>query len=110
MNQNNPDVWVIVELSGTKVETRYHRVLAGWYGGFAGSDSWRIGSGITRIVDKDTYWEIHNTSGSIYNCHKQVERFSGYTQNVYRSYCDENTEKLAMNHVALESILEQYQS
>ena len=110
MSQYNPDVWVIVELSGTKVESRYHRVLAGWYGGIAGSNSWKMSSGITRIVDKDTYWEIHNSSGSIYNCHKDIERFSGYTQNVYQSYYDENTDEVSINHVSLESILDQYKS
>lgn len=108
MNEYNPDVWIIVELSGSKVEKRYHRVLAGWYGGFAGSDRWKVSSGITRIVDKDTHWEIHNTSGSIYNCHKEVERFSGYTSNVYQSYHGENTDEVAMNHVTLESILGKY--
>jgi hypothetical protein len=110
MSQNNPDVWVIVELSGSKVEDRYHRVLAGWYGGFAGGDSWRMSSGVTRIVDKDTYWEIHNDSGSIYNCHKEIERFSGYTQNVYQSYYGKNTDEISINHVTLESILAKYQS
>ena len=110
MSQYNPDVWVIVELSGTKVESRYHRVLAGWYGGFARGDSWKMSSGITRIVDKDTYWEIHNTSGSIYNCHKDVERLSGYTQNVYQSYYDENTDEVSINQVSLESVLDQYKS
>ena len=108
MSQYNPDVWVIVELSGSKVESRYHRILAGWYGGFAGSNSWKMSSGITRIVDKDTHWEIHNTSGSIYNCNKEVERFSGYTQNVYQSYYGENTEEVSVNHVTVESILEKY--
>lgn len=108
MSQYNPDVWVIVELSGSKVESRYHRILAGWYGGFAGSNSWKMSSGITRIVDKDTYWEIHNTSGSIYNCHKDIERFSGYTQNVYQSYLNENTEEVSINHVTMESILGKY--
>lgn len=108
MSQYNPDVWIIAELSGSKVESRYHRILAGWYGGFAGSDSWKMSSGITRIVDKDTHWEIHNTSGSIYNCHKEVERFSGYTQNVYQSYYGENTDEVSINHVTMESILGKY--
>ena len=110
MSQYNPDVWVIVELSGTKVESRYHRVLAGWYGGYGGGDSWKMSSGITRIVDKDKFWEIHNSSGSIYNCHKEIERFSGYTQNVYQIYYGENTDKVSINHVSLESVLDQYKS
>ena len=106
----NPDVWVIVELSGDKVQSRYHRILAGWYGGFAGSDSWQMSSGVTKIVDQGTYWEIHNTSGSIYNCHKEIERFSGYTQNVYHSYQEENCDDIRMNHVPFESIRELYES
>lgn len=106
----SPDVWVVVELSGLKVENRYHRILAGWYGGFANGDSWKMSSGITRIVDKDTYWEIHNTSGSIYNCHKDIERFSGYTQNVYNSYQEENCDDISMNQVPFESIRALYES
>lgn len=105
----SPDVWVVVELSGLKVENRYHRILAGWYGGFANGDSWKMSSGITRIVDKDTYWEIHNTSGSIYNCHKDIERFSGYTQNVYNSYQEENCDDIRINHVPFESIRALYE-
>ena len=107
---HTPNVWVIVELSGNKVQSRYHRILAGWYGGFAGSDSWRMSSGITKIVDKDTYWEVHNDSGSIYNCYKDIERFSGYTQNVYHSYQEENCDDISMNQIPINSIKELYES
>ena len=105
----SPDVWVVVELSGLKVENRYHRILAGWYGGFANGDSWKMSSGITKIVDRDTHWEIHNTSGSIYKCHKDLERFSGYTQNVYHSYQEENCDDIRMTHVPFESIRALYE-
>jgi hypothetical protein len=104
-----PDVWVIVELSGDKVQSRYHRILAGWYGGFANGDSWQMSSGVTKIVDKDTYWEVHNTSGSIYHCYKHIERFSGYTQNVYNSYQEENCDDISMNQVPFESIKALYE-
>lgn len=108
MSTYTPDVWVIVEIKGSQVETTYHRILAGWYGGFARGDSWKMSSGITRIVEHDTYWEIHNSSGSIYDCHKNNERHSGYTRGIYESYAKDNNDKIGLTQVSLESIREQY--
>jgi len=102
---NNPDVWVIVELSGTKVKDRYYRVLAGWYGGYTGGDSWKMSSGITKIIDKDKFWEIHNESGSIYNCYKDIERFSGQTRNIYQSYQKDNTDEVTIKHIPIQQCL-----
>lgn len=106
-----PDVWVIVEFSGTKVEGKdncYHRVLAGWYGGFAGSNSWQLNSGITQIIDDGDYYEIHGASGSVYNCGKVVERFSGLTQSIYQGYVAQNDDKIAVKQVDIADILERY--
>ena len=104
-----PDVWVIVEISGNKVKNSpYHRVLAGWYGGFAGSDSWQMNSGITQIIDKGDYYEIHGDSGSVYNCGKVVERFSGYTQSVYAGFVEQNNDDIAVKQIDIADILERY--
>lgn len=111
MSQYTPDVWVIVELSGNKVQERdgrYHRILAGWYGGYLGSDSWKMNSGITRIIDKGNYYEIHGHSGSIYNCGKEIERFSGYTQSIYQSFTEQNSDEISVKQVEMKDILEQY--
>lgn len=111
MSEHNPDVWVVVEFSGTKVkgkDSRYHRVLAGWYGGFAGSNSWQMNSGITKIIDKGDYYEIHGDSGSIYNCGKSIERFSGLTQSIYQGYVAQNTDEIAINQVDISTILNLY--
>lgn len=73
-----PDAWVIVRFSSPKQETIY-KVLAGWYGGYCGSDSWKLSSGIERVeVDGDVF-HIHNYSGSEYICHKDIERTTGLT-------------------------------
>lgn len=108
MSNYHPDVWVIVELTGTDVKERYHRVLAGWYGGYAHGDSWKMSSGVEKIIKNGAVYEIHNTSGSIYHCHESVERLSGYTGGVLRSYMDQNTDKIAINQVTLESVLSKY--
>ena len=108
MRTYTPDCWVIVEISGSEVEMTYHRVLAGWYGGFAAGDSWKLSSGITKIVESDGAWEVHNESGSIYQCAKSAQRLSGYTQSIYASYASENSEKAALNIVTLDSIRSLY--
>jgi hypothetical protein len=83
MSVYTPDLWVIVEVKYNDDTEVTRKVLASWYGGYGGSDSWRLSSGITEIVDCDTYYEIHNESGSVYKCAKNAQSMSGYTASVY---------------------------
>lgn len=70
----------VIKLSGRAVaDSPMYKVLAGWFGGFAGSDSWGTSSGIEKIVDGGRHWDIHNFSGSVYRCVKNCERFSMLT-------------------------------
>lgn len=103
MSNYTPDVWVILEISGSKVKETYRRVLAGWYGGYAGSDSWKISSGIEDIIDRGTYWEMPQSSGSVYKCYKESERFSNLTHSIYASYSDQNSDEIAIKHVPFEA-------
>ena len=86
MSTYNPDLWVIVELKFNDSNEQYRKVFASWYGGYLGSDSWKLSSGITEIVETDTHYEIHNESGSIYNCRKGSEGMSGYASGVLSSF------------------------
>lgn len=87
MSEHRPDCWVIIELTGSAIKDGpLRKVLGGWYGGYLGADEWRMSSGIEKIVDADTHWEIHNHSGSIYYCHKDAERLTGLTGSVLAGY------------------------
>lgn len=94
-----PDVWVVVEFTGTEVPETYRRVLAGWYGGFAGSNSWKMSSGIEETIEHDDHWEFRNTSGSVYRCGKGLERYSMLTQSVFRSYADGNDSGVTITRI-----------
>lgn len=83
-NMYMPDNWVIIAL--TTPTDHIKKVLAGWHGGYLNGDEWRLSSGITKVTDKDTYWEIENESGSVYHCHKEAERLSGMTGSILGSY------------------------
>jgi hypothetical protein len=64
-----PDNWVVIRLNG---DDPHYRVLAGWTGGYAKSDSWRMNSGITSVEDKGDTYIFYGSSGSQYICHKDT--------------------------------------
>ncbi len=92
MSEYVPDRWVIIKIKPPESEAWY-RVFAGWYGGFANGDSWKMSSGITKAYDRGNYYDIHNTSGSIYKCWKGEcgdrsgdTGMSGYMTNVFFNF------------------------
>lgn len=72
-NEYTPESWVILKVTSVEHGTHY-RILAGWYGGFADSDYWKISSGIESITETDTAYIMPQTSGSTYICTKGCER------------------------------------
>jgi hypothetical protein len=91
MSDYTPDRWEVVEIQSDGHDT-LRKILGSWYGGYAGSDSWRFSSGITRVTDKDTYWEVENYSGSIYTCYKESRGMSAYTASVFHKLAKEAEE------------------
>lgn len=78
MSDYCPDRWVIVRVA-SKHDEPIDKVMGSWYGGYAGSDSWRFSSGITKIIEHDDRYEVHNYSGSIYELFKGAEGMAAYT-------------------------------
>jgi len=81
MSEYTPDKWLIVKITNDMNESHY-RVFASWYGGYLGSDSWQMNSGITKVTENDGYYEFEGTSGSTYNCRKNSYGASGYGSNI----------------------------
>ena len=69
MNQHFPDKWVVVDYT-SKTNSPCYSIMAGWYGGFAGSDSWRRSSPIASVeYVKDAegeHWIATTGSGTKY--------------------------------------------
>lgn len=85
MSQYTPDRWVLIELNSPK-HGIIRKVLAGWYGGYLGSDAWQISSGVVEVKETDDCYEFLNDSGSIYTCYKQAYGLSNYTASIYSDY------------------------
>ena len=59
-----PDRWEVINITNSK-GVSHRRILGSWYGGFAGSDSWRASSGITEVIDDGDAWRVVNDKGSV---------------------------------------------
>ena len=77
MSDYNPDKWLIVKITG-KDTPPVHKVCACWYGGYLGSDSWKLNSGITRAYEDGMCFMFDGSSGSTYVCHKASYGASSY--------------------------------
>lgn len=79
-----PDTWVVIEFDSEY--GKIQKVFAGWYGGYGGSDSWKLSSGIVKVVKHETYIDFHNDSGSIYKCHIGCQKMSGYQHSILQNW------------------------
>jgi hypothetical protein len=84
MSEYTPDRWEIVHLKMDELDI--NKVLGSWYGGFAGSDNWRLSSGIAKVVENDNHYQIHNESGSVYTCYKKSQGMSAHTAQVFLDF------------------------
>ena len=81
MSDYTPDKWAIVHIT-SKDHPPIDKVVGSWYGNFTGGDSWRINSGIEKVVDTENVYEVHGYSGNVYYCKKGCEGMSAYTEMV----------------------------
>lgn len=78
-----PDKWIIIKITYENKEILY-KVFATWYGGYLGSDSWRMNSGIKdiEIPLEDTYIDFIGHSGSKYRCQDGCYGTNMFTQGI----------------------------
>lgn len=81
MNYETPDCWVFVKVRGPNTEG-VTRILCSWYGGFAGSDYWKLSSGNVKTTDRGEFLEILQHSGTVYRLYKGSQRMSGLMSNI----------------------------
>lgn len=97
MSYYQPDKWMLIKITG---KDPHYRVFGSWYGGYGGSDSWRMNSGITKLIEEDDHYLFIGSSGSTYACHKDMYGANMYGYGVAESY----KEKLAPNFQILDEV------
>ena len=56
-----PHNWVVIDYGEEYAATQRYAILAGWYGGFTGIDSWKRSSPIVEWDSKSRFLQIHHT-------------------------------------------------
>ena len=77
-----PHKWVVIDYGEEYADTQRYAILAGWYGGFAGSDSWKRSSPIVEWDFKEDDLEVTTESGSKYVLHKGAIGVTMLTQSL----------------------------
>jgi len=93
MNEYTPDVWVVLEFDHPDLETPLRKVFAGWYGGYTGSNSWKLNSGITTTRKVEDWFEFDGYSGSTYRCHNNNYHLSGLMHVVLANWLKQADER-----------------
>jgi hypothetical protein len=76
MSDYRPDRWTVLRIHAPGQVI--YKVFASWSGGYTGSDSWKLNSGITRATLVEDSWEFDGSSGSVYSCHRDAYGTNGY--------------------------------
>lgn len=84
-----PDGWTVIKISPPDGAAPVYKVFATWYGGYAGSDSWKINSGIEFTEDAGNSYIFHGSSASTYTCAKSAYGINMYGSSVLTRMIDE---------------------
>jgi len=85
MTLYNPDRWIVIEVRENENES-IRKVFAGWIGGYLGSDTWKLSSGVIKVNEDDKAFEFINVSGSVYRCHKHAYGMTGWMYRMFESW------------------------
>jgi hypothetical protein len=74
MFNTKPEQWVVVKIENPKEKDPFlrtvHKVFASWAGCYTAVDSWKMNSGIDRIMEDESTVKFYGYSGSCYECKK----------------------------------------
>ena len=93
MSIYTPDVWVVLEFDAPELEIPTRKVFAGWYGGFAGSNSWKLNSGITVTRKVEDWIEFGGYSGRTYRCHNNNYHLRGLLHGILPNWLRQADER-----------------
>jgi hypothetical protein len=106
MSTYTPDVWVVIRITNSDGEV-VDKVLAGWSGSYLGGASWKLNSGITKVVEKENHYVVSGYSGSDYICHKGAERLSAYTADILAGFVETSKDHATIKVVPIETVLKE---
>ena len=83
MSDYRPDRWCVVKIT-PKDKNPIYKVFAIWNGNYLSDsgESWKLNSGITKVIKEGSEFLFHGYSGSIYRCNEIYYGISMYGASV----------------------------
>jgi hypothetical protein len=103
MSEYSPNKWLVIKIIGRPSEKPVYKIFGCWYGGYLGSDSWQLNSGITSVSENTDYYFFEGSSGSTYSCRKGSYGANGYGYGVL----EDMIEKAEANDITIEVLTEE---
>ena len=81
-----PDCYVLIKLTFKEntdnIQTgTIYKLFSTWYGGYLGSDKWRLNSGISNVKKENDYYLIYGHSDTVYKVYKNIG-YSNYSYSI----------------------------
>jgi hypothetical protein len=89
-----PDKWMVVKLESP--QSSHYRVFATWKGGYMNGDSWKLNSGIVSVEEDAEFYYFNGSSGSVYQCHKEMYGTTFYGQSVLADMIERSKDRLTI--------------
>lgn len=109
MSTYSPNSWAIIKIA--EPGNVIYKVLAGWSGGFADSDCWRLNSGVTRFEEDGQDIRFYGYSKSVYACDTRCEGFISLTRSVFNQLkAQAESEHLTLEHISFQQFKEELEN
>ena len=84
MSDYTPDRWCMLKFTRDGEVT--YKILAGWKGGFADPDFWKLNSGCVKCIERDDFLCFEGYSGSTYYCRKSSYGMTSLSESIYNRF------------------------
>lgn len=105
---HTPDLWQVLVIESEEYGKSF-KVLGSWYGGFVGSNSWKLSSGTESITFDGQYYTLPQASGSTYVLYKDAVGMSGFTHSIYAGFLkDAEANGFSLKIASIEDVMEYF--
>jgi hypothetical protein len=80
MSVYTPDGYAVIKI--TVNDDTFFKVFSSWSGGYLHGDSWRMNSGISKLVVDGNMYYFHGFSGSVVEVYKNATRITSYNSGI----------------------------
>lgn len=83
-----PDTYQFIRLSSDQDTDVIVKLFAVWVGGYLTGDSWKLNSGVTKIIKDGDVFHVHGYSGSVYTVSAEQAPMTSYGSGILNKILD----------------------